>query len=112
MDVSARFVRSYAPPLIMAERGWHLVTYDIRDPERLRRVARTIQGYGTRLQYSVFRCRLSDREIERLKWELSKICQPEDSLLFLPLCSACVNRVDQQGEHIHWSVSDPGYDII
>lgn len=96
----------------MAERSWHLVAYDIRDPDRLRGVGKLIQGYGRRLQYSVFRCHLSAREIERLKWELSKICTPEDSVMFLPLCSSCVRRVDQQGQHIHWNPEPPSYEII
>lgn len=96
----------------MAQRSWHLVAYDIRDPDRLRQVARLIQGYGSRLQYSVFRCHVSQREIERLKWELSRICQPEDSLMFLPLCSACVRKVDQQGQHIHWSLTESSFEII
>ena len=40
----------------------YLVAYDICDPERLRRVAKKMQGYGDRLQYSVFACPLSPVE--------------------------------------------------
>lgn len=45
----------------------YLIAYDIRDDRRLRRVCKLMEGYGTRLQYSVFLCDLSDREI--LLWE-------------------------------------------
>ncbi|MDR0535374.1 MAG: CRISPR-associated endonuclease Cas2, partial [Puniceicoccales bacterium] len=31
----------------------YLVCYDIANPKRLRRVARLLEGFGTRLQYSV-----------------------------------------------------------
>ena len=30
----------------MAEKSWHLVTYDVRDPKRLRKVAKKLEGYG------------------------------------------------------------------
>jgi len=36
----------------------YLVSYDICHPKRLRRVARALEGFGVRLQYSVFECAL------------------------------------------------------
>ena len=59
----------------MAMRHWHLISYDVRDPKRLRRVAKLLEGYGTRLQYSVFRCRLDELTLEKLHWELNKIME-------------------------------------
>lgn len=40
----------------------YIVTYDVCDPKRLRRVFRTMKGYGDPLQYSVFQCDLSASE--------------------------------------------------
>ena len=40
----------------------YLVSYDIADDKRLRRVHRTMRGFGEPLQYSVFRCVLSPAE--------------------------------------------------
>lgn len=40
----------------------YIVTYDITDARRLRRVHRTMRGYGEALQYSVFSCDLSPAE--------------------------------------------------
>jgi CRISPR-associated protein Cas2 len=37
----------------------YIVTYDIADPTRWRRVFKLMQGYGEWLQLSVFQCRLS-----------------------------------------------------
>jgi CRISPR-associated protein Cas2 len=45
----------------VARRGY-LVAYDIREDRRLRNVACCIEGYGERIQYSVFVCDLSDQE--------------------------------------------------
>ena len=46
---------------------WWLVCYDVRDPERLRKAAKHLEGYGERMQYSVFRCWLTRVEMERLR---------------------------------------------
>jgi CRISPR-associated protein Cas2 len=40
----------------------YIVSYDISDEKRLRRVHRTMRGFGEPLQYSVFRCVLSPSE--------------------------------------------------
>ena len=69
---------------------WWLVCYDVRDPERLRRAAKHMEGYGERMQYSVFRCWLTRLEMERLRWELTGLLSPEDDVLLIPLCGACV----------------------
>jgi CRISPR-associated protein Cas2 len=45
----------------------HLIAYDIADPKRLRQVIKVMEGYGERLQYSVFLCDLSG--VERASWE-------------------------------------------
>lgn len=37
----------------------YIITYDIRDTKRWRRVFRLMKGYGEWLQLSVFQCRLS-----------------------------------------------------
>jgi CRISPR-associated protein Cas2 len=39
----------------------YVVSYDIRDPKRWRRVFKLMKGYGEWLQLSVFQCRLSRR---------------------------------------------------
>lgn len=63
-----------------------LVTYDISDPGRLRRVYRILRGYGDWLQLSVFRCELSARErvvLQRLLEE--QINHREDQVVFVNL---------------------------
>ena len=43
-------------------RNVYLVCYDICDDRRLKRVYKTMRGFGDHLQLSVFRCELSTRE--------------------------------------------------
>ena len=87
----------------MAEnKMWHLVCYDIRDPKRWRRCFKLLKGYGVNLQYSIFRCYLSRRQLEQMRWELEKELAPEDSLMIAALCSGCVSRVVARNTHVEW----------
>ena len=73
---------------------WWLVCYDVRDPKRLRRAAKHLEGYGNRLQYSVFRCWMTQSQMERLRWELTEILTKADSVLVIPLCQRCVDGIN------------------
>ena len=64
----------------------HIVTYDIADDKRLRLVHRKMRGYGDHLQYSVFRCELSDKEKIQMIAELDELLHhTEDQVLIIPL---------------------------
>lgn len=79
--------------LAMTDSRWWLVCYDVRDPKRLRRCAEHMEGYGVRVQYSVFRCWMSETEVQRLRWELMTILTPEDDVLLIPICSRCLEAI-------------------
>ncbi|MEM3086916.1 MAG: CRISPR-associated endonuclease Cas2 [Halobacteria archaeon] len=91
---------------------WYLVSYDIRDDTRLRHVARILEGYGERLQYSVFRCNLSERDVERLRWELAKVMAHEDDALFIGLCKACTTRLKRRDSRGSWPEEPPGHVVV
>jgi CRISPR-associated protein Cas2 len=76
--------------------------YDIRDDRRWRDAYAILRGYGERLQYSVFRVCLDDRDREKLRWELSRILTAEDSLLVIGICDACVERVRAMNSRTAW----------
>lgn len=64
----------------------YLVAYDIRDDKRLRSVATCMEGYGDRIQYSVFICDLSDQEFVTMRGDLeTRIRTPEDSVMIIDL---------------------------
>lgn len=72
----------------MARRRF-IVAYDIRDDRRLRRVCEVTKNYGKRLQYSVFVCDLSDRELLWLKRDLGDTMnQGLDSVVIVDLGDA------------------------
>lgn len=67
-------------------RNSYIVSYDIADEKRLRKVFKTMRAYGDHLQYSVFECQLTPRDVVRLKAELGKVIHhEEDQVLFIDL---------------------------
>ena len=89
-----------------------MVCYDIRDPKRLRRVAELMEGWGVRVQFSIFRCHLDDKGREQLRWKLGQLMEPEDSILFVPVCAACSRRVSNLGAQPQWEASPPKLTIL
>lgn len=82
----------------------YLLAYDIRDEKRLRRAAKIAEGYGERLQYSVFVCDLSDTETIRLLTDLSSIVnQKLDRVVVIDVGDVTgrgvVRRLRWLGEH-------------
>lgn len=70
----------------MSSRTRYLVSYDISHPKRLRRVARAMEGFGVRLQYSVFECALDALRLAQCRSELQPIVNhDEDQVLFVSL---------------------------
>ncbi|QUS62535.1 CRISPR-associated endonuclease Cas2 (plasmid) [Synechocystis sp. PCC 7339] len=78
---------------------FYVITYDIPDDRRRKKVADLLEGYGQRVQYSVFECTLSKSKLQELQNRLRKIYQSEeDSLRFYPLSRHTLTQVDVWGE--------------
>ena len=64
----------------------YLVTYDVTDPDRLRKVYKVMRRYGDHLQLSVFRCVLGDIELVRMRQDLLDVIHArEDQVLVVNL---------------------------
>ena len=80
-----------------------LVSYDVstvdkRGQARLRRVAKSCQNFGQRVQNSVFECVVDPAQWTALKAELTARIDPEeDSLRFYFLGSSWQRRVEHIG---------------
>jgi CRISPR-associated protein Cas2 len=62
----------------------YIVSYDIRDPKRLRKVFKLMKGYGEHVQLSVFRCELTHRALVELRARLGGIINHDhDQVLFV-----------------------------
>lgn len=75
------------------EEHLYIVTYDIRDDKRWRKIFKLMKGYGEWLQLSVFQCRLSRRRhAELLATVHELISEAHDHVLLLDLGPA--DKVD------------------
>ncbi|MCL6436433.1 MAG: CRISPR-associated endonuclease Cas2 [Leptolyngbyaceae cyanobacterium HOT.MB2.61] len=96
----------------METKNFYMICYDIRDPKRWRKAYTLLKGYGESLQYSIFRCRLNQRDREKLRWELEKILEAEDSLLIAGLCDRCVERIQACNRPETWTVEQETFKIF
>ena len=99
----------------MSAAKWWLVCYDVRDEKRLRVCAKHMEGSGHRFQYSLFRCWMTELQMERLRWELTEKLAAEDSVLLIPLCSRCVDGIvgiHEQNRPPEWTDEPPRHAVI
>ena len=76
-----------------------LVSYDICDPKRLPRVANLLESYGIRVQYSVFECILSERQVQDMERKLKRLIKLEvDSVRFYRICESCKEQITVLGQ--------------
>ena len=81
----------------------YLVCYDIADDKRLRRVFKTMRGWGDHLQFSVFECQLTAADFVKLRADLAKIINhDEDQVLFVLLGPA-----EGRGERVITALGQP-----
>ncbi len=68
----------------MSDERLFIVTYDIADQKRWRRVFKAMHGYGEWIQLSVFQCRLSRRRRAELETRLRELVKNgEDHVLLI-----------------------------
>lgn len=90
----------------MAKERLYLVTYDISNPKRWRRVFEMMKGYGHWLQLSVFQCRLNARRRTEMALRLEERMKPtEDHILILDMGPA--DKVSPRVESLGRSYEAP-----
>ena len=78
-------------------RCW-VACYDISNDRRLRRVAKAMEGFGQRVQKSVFECWLNDEEFSRMRQAVEReMDRKADSLRLYALCEKCRELAGQRG---------------
>jgi len=71
-----------------------VVSYDIPSDRRRLKVMKTLEGFGTRVQYSVFECRLKPAEIADLRKQLKRLANKQDSLRLYFIGAEDVSRIE------------------
>ena len=71
-----------------------VVCYDIPDDKRRNRISDILEGYGERVQFSVFECDIKPEQAKKLKDKISKVLEEVDSIRYFSLCAECVSKVE------------------
>ena len=95
-----------------------LVAYDVNTQtkegeSRLRKVAKTCEAYGMRVQNSLFECDVDPKQRYELEFKLKKIIEEtEDSLLIYDLGNNYTRRIQVHGHNPkYFNVKDDLIDI-
>ncbi len=76
----------------------YVVAYDIPCDKRRKKVSDLLEGYGKRVQYSVFECVLTKAKFDELRKRLKKqVKLAEDSMRFYPLSQHTLANVETWG---------------
>lgn len=75
-----------------------VISYDISDDRRRTRVAKALEDFGRRVQYSVFECQLLPAEFAKLKKRLKPyVHDAQDTIRFYFIGAEDVHRIQVLG---------------
>jgi len=75
-----------------------VVAYDIPNDRRRTRVFKVLKNFGQWMQFSVFECHVTERDLVELRHRLDEEIDPkEDSIRIYRLCDACMRSVERIG---------------
>lgn len=73
---------------------FYAISYDISDDKRRNMVSKILEGYGSRVQFSLFECNLTSDQIQELIQKLTPYIKlDEDSLRCYSLCNECLKGI-------------------
>lgn len=88
-----------------------IVSYDVCHPKRLRRVFKLMKGWGIPVQYSVFQCDLSPKELVELKSALEdEMDLGADQVLFInvgPTDGRAKDSIESMGKPYTFPLGGP-----
>lgn len=80
----------------------HVISYDIEENRVRRKLSKLLEGYGVRVQYSVFECEISEKRFQELYKKIFRLTEGmEGSVRFYSICRNCENKIYTIGKPIH-----------
>ncbi|CDF59223.1 CRISPR-associated endonuclease Cas2 [Thermobrachium celere] len=81
----------------------YVISYDIPKDRTRNRVSKVLEGFGQRVQYSLFECRLNNTQLQMLKVKLMKLINNnEDSIIIYRLTPEAQRFVEYIGLKKHF----------
>lgn len=77
----------------------YLISYDITDNRIRGKIAKELSGYGQRVQYSVFECRITQQQYKELYRKLALLMQEEKegNIRIYNICGKCGQKLNTIG---------------
>lgn len=78
----------------------YVVSYDITSDRLRAKVSKILEGYGVRIQYSVFECRLGEKKFRELYGRLMTLMAgaEDGSIRFYFICGNCQQKICTIGQ--------------
>lgn len=88
-----------------------LITYDITDPKRLKKLHSFLKDFGLNTQKSMFECDIDHLALKRIRnYCKARLDLKEDSVRIYKICSPCMSKVEISGQGI--KVSNLDYMVV
>ena len=77
----------------------YLISYDIEKDRIRNKIAKELENYGTRVQYSVFECRITEKLYKELYAKLIDLMKDEKTgnIRIYNICAKCTGRITTIG---------------
>ena len=81
----------------------YVISYDIESDRTRRKLAKLLEGYGVRIQYSVFECNLTDKRFQKLYKEIFQLTsgKSDGSVRFYSICKNCEDKIVTIGKPLN-----------
>lgn len=78
----------------------YVVSYDIASDRLRNKIAKILEGYGVRIQYSVFECRLNEKKYKEMYGKLLELMAgaKEGNIRLYSLCENCLSKICTIGQ--------------
>lgn len=80
-----------------ARKLFYVVSYDVANNKRRYQVSTMLEKVGLRVNYSVFECMLTERQLAEQITKVIKL--KEDTVIFYPLCVNCFSKIRYMPMH-------------
>lgn len=88
----------------------YVVAYDLQDDRSRNKVAKLLGRYGVRVNFSVFECLFTEKQLQSLLERMEKLIDKRtDRIIFYPICLNCYVGIIRQPK---WKVKAAQVDIV
>ena len=79
----------------MAQKQFIVIAYDLSNDRRRTKLHKLLLNYGTPVQYSLFECWLTRKDLNKLQTQIRKLVRPrQDHVRIYLLCANCASKVE------------------